>query len=306
MTRKTTEQFIIDAIKIHGNKFNYSLSEYKGAKIPIKIKCQNNHIFEQKPNDHLNGFGCKVCLGWGTLKYNEDEFEKRAKEIHGELYDYSKSKYVEHDTPLIIICSKHGEFKQSPKCHLILKHGCIECKNEYLNILARNKAFDKTKFIELASKVHKNYYDYSLTEYYNMVNKVIIICPKHGEFEQSPKCHINQSNGCPTCKKSKGELKIIDFLKNNDINFIPQHIFEDCKNIRSLFFDFYLPDYNLCIEFDGEQHYKPVKLFGGEKGLLYIRKNDNIKNKFCIKQNIKLIRIKYNQDIIKILSKQLL
>jgi len=306
MFKKTTEQFIADANKVHNKVFDYSLSIYNGSKIPIKIKCPNGHIFEQKPNDHLNGFGCRICSGWGNLINNKGEFEKRAKEIHGNKYDYSKSIYENHDKPLIIICYKHGEFIQSPKCHLVLKHGCIKCKNEILNQLARNKAFDKNKFIKLSTETHGNKYDYSKVNYFNMVNKVEIICYKHGSFFQSPKCHINQNQGCPKCKISKGEIKILNFLENNNIKYIHQHSFPLCKNKRILLFDFYLPNYNLCIEFDGIQHNKSIKIFGGEEGFKYIQYNDKIKNKFCLKNNIKLIRIKYNQNIEKILTKQLL
>ena len=96
-----------------------------------------------------------------------------------------------------------------------------------------------------------------------------------------------------------------NYLTNNNINFIHQFSFNDCINIRKLPFDFYLPEHNTCIEFDGEQHFKPLKRFGGEQNFIYIQKNDEIKNKYCLEKNIKLIRIKYNQNIIKILENNL-
>ena len=103
--------------------------------------------------------------------------------------------------------------------------------------------------------------------------------------------------GCKKCnfsKISKGEKGIIEFLKKNNIEFIHQHKFNDCIGISNkLPFDFYLPKYNTCIEFDGRQHFESVKKFGGEKNFLDIQRTDNIKNKYCLNNNIKLIRISY-------------
>lgn len=95
------------------------------------------------------------------------------------------------------------------------------------------------------------------------------------------------------CKKSKGETKIASILDSLHISFIQQFIFDECKDIISLRFDFYLPDYNTCIEYDGLQHYKPIEYFGGEENYIESKRKDNIKNKFCEEHNIKLIRIPY-------------
>lgn len=289
MIKKTTQQFIKDAIKIHKMKFDYSLSDYKGVKTPITIKCDKGHIFQQKPNDHLNGFGCKICKGWGETKLN---FVKKANEIHNNLYDYSKSIYIDHDSPLIIICKIHGEFKQSPKGHLIMKNKCPKCSG----IEIGNKNRDtKENFIEKANKIHNEYYNYSLVNYKGANQKIKIICHKHGIFKQHPKDHINQKHGCPKCKNSKGEIRVEQYLRKNNINYISQQRFEECKNKRSLPFDFYLPDHKICIEYDGEQHFRPSKRFGGKKNFSDILRNDNIKNEYCLKNKIKLIRIKYTQ-----------
>lgn len=302
MKIKTTEEFIEDAKKIHGDKFDYSLSEYKRAKTPIKIKCINNHIFEQTPNDHLNGHGCKICAGWGTMKENKEEFIRRSREIHGDKYDYTESEYTDHDSPLKIKCPHHGDFLMSPKNHLIQKRGCVKCKSERKDGWIRSNAFTKEKFMSLCMEVHGDLYDYSKAEYFNMVKKVTITCKKHGEFEQSPKTHIHQAHGCPRCKVSKGEKQISDYLDVKNIKHYYQYVFEDCINVRKLPFDFYLPDYKTCIEYDGIQHYKSIEFFGGPEHLRYIQENDKIKNEFCEKNNIKILRIKYNQDINKILN----
>jgi very-short-patch-repair endonuclease len=99
---------------------------------------------------------------------------------------------------------------------------------------------------------------------------------------------------CPQCSnKSNGEHIIFDILKTYNISFETEKTFDDCKDILNLRFDFYLPEYNCCIEYDGKQHFNPVDYFGGEESFLKSQKRDEIKNQYCKKNNIKLIRIPY-------------
>lgn len=95
------------------------------------------------------------------------------------------------------------------------------------------------------------------------------------------------------CRKSKGETKIASVLDSLQISFIQQFVFEGCKDKIPLRFDFYLPDYNACIEYDGIQHYKPIEYFGGEEHYNNIKRKEDIKNKFCAENNILLVRIPY-------------
>ena len=137
------------------------------------------------------------------------------------------------------------------------------------------------EFIENANNVHNGKYDYCNVKYKDVFTKVKIICPIHGEFEQIPKSHL-KGHGCRCCKTSKGEKIISEFLKCNNIKYLPQYKFPDCKNIRPLPFDFYLPDLNICIEYDGEQHFLYYNNFwGGKKNLLETQYRDNIKTKYC-------------------------
>jgi very-short-patch-repair endonuclease len=130
------------------------------------------------------------------------------------------------------------------------------------------------------------------------------MCPIHGEFEQIVNNHL-QGHGCPVCNESRGEVKILKFLTENNINFIRQKKFKECKNIKLLSFDFYLPEYNMCIEFDGEQHFRTVNEWGGENSYVNIKKNDDIKNDFCDKNSIELIRINYKENINDILKNKI-
>lgn len=158
-----------------------------------------------------------------------------------------------------------------------------------------------------ASKTHSNKYDYSLISFIkNNKQKIPIICPIHGEFQQQSLSHL-QGQGCPICKESKGEKEIRVILNENNINFECQKKFDDCRNINPLPFDFYLPDHNVCIEYNGRQHYQTVSnnFFGGEERLLETQKRDKIKYDYCINSNIKLIVIKYDENISKKIKKLL-
>ena len=197
--------------------------------------------------------------------------------------------YENSYTKIKIICPKHGVFEQQPAQHLF-GQGCLLCK--------RDSMFDdKDTFIVKGNKVHNFFYDYSIVNYINSYTKVDIICPIHGIFKQKPKDHLNKKQGCPKCKSSKGENIISTYLEQNNIKYISQYKFNLCKNIKPLPFDFYLPEYNICIEYNGKQHYKPVDWFGGKKTYEYIINNDIIKYNFCQTNNIILIVIKYDENI---------
>ena len=133
-------------------------------------------------------------------KKTTEEFKKQAREKHIGKYDYSKANYVNNKTKVCIICSKHGEFWQTPNSHLN-GSGCPKCKGDKLR---ENKTLTKKKFIEKTRKVHGNKYDYSNVKYVNNETKICIICPEHdhGEFWQTPSNHLS-GKGCPKCKANK-------------------------------------------------------------------------------------------------------
>jgi hypothetical protein len=122
-------------------------------------------------------------------KYTTEEFIKRAKEKHGDTYDYDFVEYINSNTKVIITCKKHREFKQNPKNHL---NGscCPKCSGKY--------NYSTTEFIEKAIEKHGDTYDYSLVDYVNSSTKVKIICKEHGKFEQIPNSHL-LGKGCITC-----------------------------------------------------------------------------------------------------------
>ena len=239
---------------------------------------------------------------------NIEKFKNKASIIHNNKYNYEKSIYNGNKEKLIITCLLHGDFSQTPHEHLS-KRGCRDCANLRL----RNK-FGKNNedFIKEANLIHNYFYNYSETNYINRSLKVDIICPKHGLFKQLPKHHLNYS-GCPVCKSSKGEKIITNYLINNNIKYIPQFTFDNCiGKKKKLPFDFFLPDYNICLEFDGMQHYSDKHFHFNSNGKINEKFNDRVENdlkktNYCINNNIRLLRIKYtDMDKIEIIINDIL
>ena len=312
MPKKLTKEIFIEkANTIHNNKFDYSNVIYINNSTKVKIVCPLHGEFEQTPNNHLNGKSCYEC---GIIKISkknklaQEEFIDMANKIHNFKFDYSNTNYLNSKTKIEIICPFHGSFIQSPSDHLS-KCGCPKCGFKSMVELRRKK--DEIHFELKAKRIHGNTYDYSNVEYKSATKKIKIICKKHGEFLQTPNIHLDGC-GCPKCNESSGERKIRIFLENKQISFVQQKTFDECintKTFKKLKFDFYLPEFNLCIEFDGRQHNQSVDKFGGEKELLNNIFKDNIKNKYCdgSKNKPSLIRISYTQfnEIESILKKYL-
>ena len=293
----TLEKFIERANETHGvDRYNYSKVKYINVDTKICIICNNHnnpYEFWQTPYNHLKGQGCPCC--YGTEKLTLEKFIERANKVHGEgTYDYSKVKYINIKTKVCIICKKHNnfEFWQTPDDHL-RGNGCIKCKGEKIS---NKKKMTLEEFIEKANKIHQYEYDYSKSVYIDCDTKIEIICSKHGSFWQKPNAHL-QGTKCPKCNSSKGEIVVRKFLIKNKIKFEEQKKFKDCKYKRQLKFDFYIPKYNLCIEFDGNCHFKKTNWSGKysdeqlEKNLKLYQLRDKIKTDYCKKNKIVLIRL---------------
>jgi hypothetical protein len=300
---KSIEIFISKCKFKYGEKYDYSLVDYIDSQTKVKIICPIHGVFNKTPNKFLIGQECLSCSkekkGVKSRNYIED-IKIKANNIHGDIYDYSLVDYVNAHRKVKIICPEHGIFEQSIHSHVNKKRGCSLCGAKK-SIKSRTQI--KEDFVRNANHIHKNKYNYSLVEYTNCMTKVKIICPKHGVFEQKPNVHISSKCGCPVCNFSKGELFIKGWLDNNQIKYDQQKIFSDCKYIRSLRFDFYLPSYNLCIEYNGRQHYEPI---WGKKELERITLTDSVKKSYCADNNIFLVEIKYNDNIMKELENKIL
>lgn len=304
----TQKEFIERAKEVHKNFYDYSLSVFKNVNSKIKIICPIHGEFEQRADHHLEGHKCKKCSckSEKNIKKIENSFNiflKKATDKWGNKYDYSKIIYKNPKTKVKIICPIHGGFYQSTDTHL--KHECLKCSIEKN---ANNQRHDTNRFIEKAKKIHGEIYDYSKVDYKDNRIKVEIVCKEHGSFFQTPYNHL-QNKGCLHCKnKSKGEEKIQKFLSENEFTFKRQKTFHDCINPETkkrLRFDFYLIKENICIEYDGHQHFNPIEFWGGESALNDNIKKDNIKNEYCKNHNIRLVRINYRENVVEVLNREL-
>ena len=295
------KNFIEKSIAIHGRKYNYSKVVYINNNTKVCIICPLHGEFWQNAGSHLAGRGCPEC-GIDTIskkiKKEQDLFIKQARAIHGDKYDYSKSNYVNSNTPVDIVCNKHNyTFSQLPSNHL-RGNGCPKCVG---------KKWDINDFLDKARKIHGDKYDYSVVKFNKITDIIEIGCPIHGFYKQTARNHLSGA-GCLMCNRSLGEEKIAKYLNENNINFIQEYCIpnEDlfCSNIR-MFVDFYLPDYNTFIEYQGSQHYISFKWFGGDDKLQKQQERDNAVRLYCKEHKIKLIEIPYTEfDNIEIILKK--
>lgn len=230
------------------------------------------------------------------IRHITSSFIDVCRTLHNDIYDYSQVEYVNSYTKVKIICPKHGQFDQRPSFHLA-GDGCLRCGRERAN---RVHVLTQSEFADRAMNAHGQKYDYSKVSYVNSDTNVTIICPDHGDFEQRPHNHFN-GKGCSKCVSSKGETLIQEILKRNGIEFIAEYRLPEIKDIY--FYDFYLPNHNLLIEFHGIQHYEFNKHFHRtyEKFLKQIVA-DNIKRELAGVWKYNFFCLRY--DIMDILSKE--
>ena len=267
--RKTTDEFIYESIKVHGIKYNYSKTNYINAKTKVCITCEEHGDFWMLPFGHLNGQGCPKCVG---KHMDTDLFIEKAKLTHRDKYDYSKVVYENSQAKVCIICPEHGEFWQAPAKHLYGR-GCPKCGKE----ISKDKLrITLREFKERANKVHESKYDYSKVELINGVrDKITIICPKHGEFQQIAYDHLNE-HGCPSCAviESKGEREIYDFIcgiiGDNNVERKNRNILEG-KEI-----DIFIPSLSIGIEYNGLRWHSEE--FGKDKNY-HLNKTEECKNR---------------------------
>jgi hypothetical protein len=293
--RSNTDEFIKKAKEKHGDdKYDYSEVKYIDSETKVIIICKIHGEFEQRPETHLQGCGCRKC---GIVnranknRSNTDEFKLEATEIHEDKYDYSKVEYIDSTTKVIIICKIHGEFEQAPSGHL-QGAGCNQCAIE---TNTNNLKSNTDEFIKKAIKKYGDKYDYSKVEYIASREKVIIICKTHGEFEQRPTDHLS-GYGCYRCSYSKQfsntQIKWLQFLSVY-YNIQIQHAENDTEyKIQNTRYkaDGYCKETNTIYEFHGDfwhgnpnlfkenEYNKKTKCTFGELYQKTLEKEQTIKN----------------------------
>jgi len=290
MKRKTQEEFENQVYNLVGNEYTV-LGEYITNKKKILFKHNTcNHEFEMRPNNFLDsGDRCPKCSG--HAKKSLDEFKNEVYNLVGDEYTVLSSEYSNNKTKILIRHNKcNYEWKTSPNAFLSNKRNCPNCNSN--NTLLSTEEF-KNRVYNLVGNEYT-----VLGDYKNTSTKILM---KHNkcnhEYEVRPRDFTkNGGNRCPICSKSKGEDKISNFLNKYNIRYEREKRFENCRYKKTLPFDFYLPDNNTIIEFDGIQHFEQGDFGPNTASLDIVRLRDSIKNEFCINNGIQLIRIPYFKE----------
>ena len=281
---KKFEEFEKLGKQIHDNKYVYHLESFSKMSAPTLITCPIHGDFLQTAENHIWAKqGCRKCYDeqrLGKYKYSREEIIEMCKKTHGDKYIYDDIVFQGMKGKMLNIrCPKHGYFDQIAYDH-IRGFGCEKCKFE-------NQIMSKDEFIERSTKIHNGFYSYNKDKM-NFVNtniRVPIICPIHGEFWQRPAYHL-MGGGCPHCQTSKLENELIEFFKNEKIEFIHKHHFEWLGRQE---IDLYLPQYNVGIECQGLQHFESISYFDGDEGLKSTIERDQRKLRLCNENNLKLL-----------------
>ena len=253
----TTEEFVERLKEVFKNKdYDFSRVNYVDNKEKVEIICHEKNVlgvehgsFWAKPGHLLNGHGCPNC---SNRYMTTEEWIARAMEIHGDKYDYSNVEYHnDQNEKQSIIChevdefgEEHGEFIQSLGSHLS-GVGCPKCRKGVL--------MSKESFVKRSKLIHGKKYEYSSFNYVNARTLGGIICPTHGLFLQTPYLHLRGS-GCPRCKGSRLEDRVARGLESVGLCYKTQVRI----NLGNQTVDFYVPEKNVYIECQGEQHYRPI------------------------------------------------
>lgn len=290
--RKTHEQYVQELID--KNIPIDPLEEYVNCKTNILHKCKIcGYMWDTKPCTILAGCGCPIC--------GIDESRKIRMKTHNEyvveLFENNPNlevveQYNGNHNPIKHYCKKHKtEFNIRPS-DALNGHGCNKCHIEKIKN-ANTKTHDCYEY-EL---IEKNINIKAIGVYIDASTKIMHHCLKCGcEWFATPNS-ILRGSGCPKCNESRGEKNIRNYLHTHNIDYISQYTFCDCKDKKALPFDFYLPELNVCIEYDGEQHVRSIDFFGGNDGLKKRQLHDQIKTDYCKINNIPLLRIMYNENI---------
>lgn len=284
---KTLDQFKSELKNINDNIECIS-SDYVNTEYKLQFKCKVcNNIWKATPHSILSGRGCPKC----AIKKRTQKRTKSHEQFLEEMLTINSdieilSKYINNKTKVKYKCKKCGQIHECIAQHLLRGVGCPNCYNE-------SKKTTIKDFINRANKIHSSKYDYSKVKFNVLKDKVVIVCPKHGEFEQEAGAHL-QGRGCPKCQRTYGEQLIANWLDLHCIDYVEQYPLQINDILLKL--DFYIPKYNIIIEYNGEQHYKYVPYFhkGGMTDYDKQVSRDNLLKEYCINNKILLLQIKYN------------
>jgi len=295
---KNTEIFKQEVFDLVGDEFTVS-GEYVNSQTKLKIKHNKcGYEYEVRPTRFLNGDRCPKCSG--LMKKTTEQFKQEVFDLVGDEFTVS-GEYVNSQTKLKIKHNKCGyEYEVKPDAFL-RGNRCPRCSG----LMKKTTEQFKQVVFDLVGEEYT-----VLGEYKRSSTKISMKHNKCGyEYQVKPNDFV-QGIRCPRCNQAKGEEIIHNFLDMMGFKIEMQFRIEECNNVKPLPFDFAVFKDNvllILIEYDGIQHFQPVSQFGGKEGFKTLRKNDEIKNKYCRNNQIHLIRIGYKdfENIENILEKKL-
>lgn len=293
--RKTNEEFI-EELKEKFNDEYTPLEEYEISSKHILVRHNeeycNNHEWKITPVNLLRGYGCPVCgikKAGDFHRKNEGDFLADVYKVHGDEYKVL-SKYVASDKHVEVLHVKCGKTWNIMPLSLQRGHGCPYCAG----VMRKTTSQYREEIKEQTNGAFEVIGEYKNAHTPIRIRHIENDC--NHEFEAHPNS-LMYSIGCSICSGSNGEKAVAAYLKNKNYNFDTEYRFDDCRNKYPLPFDFAVfnedKTLNCLIEFDGKQHYKPVDYWGGEEEFEKNKMRDGIKNNYCEKNNIPLIRIPY-------------
>lgn len=285
-----TQSFIERAQKIHGNKYNYKKSIYVTSNDKIIVTCPKHGDFQIVVSEHWRGKECPKCgIEKRSLSQSltKEEFLRRAREKFGWKYEYDLSTYKNRYSLIKIKCPEHGEFWQKPRYHLE-GLGCPKCGRLHAN---KSNSDSLEDFLEKAKKSHPTGYLFNKVKLEDFNDKVTITCKKHGDFKMKRSLFVFGQN-CPKCTLIN-QMKLLQKLETRFPNLTFQWEYKaDWLGRQRI--DIFISELKVAIEYDGIQHFVPLEFFGGKIEFEKRKKSDELKEQKCLKNGVKLFRLKYN------------
>ena len=270
------------------------VEKYINIKTKIMHHCLIHNVYwKTSPSNVLNGSGCIYCKREKFKKINLKTHEQYVKElsvINSKIIVLEK--YIDMKTPILHRCLIHNREWLTTPSSTLQGCGCLQCKTDKLRDyhLKTNE-----EYICQLNEMNPNIV--ALETYRGAKTPLLHRCLIDGnEWYASPSSTL-LGYGCPQCHESKGENQIRAWLNSHNIVYETQKRFKDCVDIKPLPFDFYLPNYNILIEYDGKQHFEPIEYFGGQESFEYTVKHDKIKSEYCKNNGISLLRIPYFKNV---------
>lgn len=282
--------------------FSKFVEFHDNTKTEETFKCNKHNIWFKRRLDLMQKghTGCPLCrkdnktIRCLNRRLTTEEFVKRANIVNGNKYTYEKAVYITNTTPIIVTCPRHGDWVTRPANHISnnkkVSSGCPKCAAEKTSMRCTKS---KEQFLKEAKRIHGNKYLYNKSEYNKTDIPITITCRKHGDFQQLPYIHL-KGHGCPICSSSRGENKIALILDELGLKYVREYVIKTSEHRYR--YDFYIPKLKLLIEYHGEQHFAPVKYFGGLEKYKQVFISDREKLELSLVKGMHIIVIPYDKN----------